>query len=87
MYNFEEVMEARLETIKQEELLEEQSATQGGGVELQEIAEEKINWGRFALDIIETLVQLDVVLAQILGVRAQVDARGGERGAGAGGRF
>ena len=33
------------------------------------------------------LAQLDVVLAQVLGVRAQVDAGRGERGAGAGGRL
>ncbi len=77
MYNFEEVMEARLETIKQEEQLEEQSAIQGGGVvELPEIVEEKINWGRFALDIIETLVLAVILFLAINAMSARVRVDG-----------
>ncbi|MEI2651823.1 MAG: signal peptidase I [Microthrixaceae bacterium] len=70
-------MEARLETIKQEDQLEEQSAIQGGGVvELPEIVEEKINWGRFALDIIETLVLAVILFLAINAMSARVRVDG-----------
>jgi signal peptidase I len=61
-------MEARLETLQQEEQPEEQLIP----VPL----EEKMNWGRFALDIIETLVLAVILFIGINAVSARVRVDG-----------
>jgi signal peptidase I len=80
MYNFDEYMEACLETIKQDEQLQEQvetpAETQDGVVEVQEVVEEKINWGRFGLDIVETLVLAVILFLAINAMSARVRVDG-----------
>lgn len=65
-----------METIQQEEQLEEQAETQGSSAGLLEIEEEKINWGRFALDIIETLVLAVILFLAINAMSARVRVDG-----------
>jgi signal peptidase I len=69
-----------LETIKQEEPLNEQVETpletQDGVVELHETVEEKIHWGRFALDIVETLVLAVILFLAINAMSARVRVDG-----------
>jgi signal peptidase I len=64
-YNFGESMEAFLETTQQE-----------GQVEPGTPAEENVNWGRFALDILETLVLAVVLFFGINAVSARVRVDG-----------
>jgi signal peptidase I len=76
MYNFVEDMEARLETMEQEEQIDVEATVPNGGVELQDNVEEKINWGRFTLDIIETLVLALILFLAINAMSARVRVDG-----------
>jgi len=62
-------MEVRLENIQQEEKIEEQ-------VPVVAPAEEKMNWGRFVLDIIETLVLAVILFFGINAISARVRVDG-----------
>jgi signal peptidase I len=62
-------MEARLETLQQEEKIEEQ-------IPVAAPAEEKMNWGRFVLDIIETLVLAVILFFGINAISARVRVDG-----------
>lgn len=59
-------MEARLETLQQEEITEQQIP----------VIEEKINWGRFALDIFETLILAVILFFGINAISARVRVDG-----------
>jgi signal peptidase I len=63
-------MEARLETLQQEE------HTEGQQVPIPTPAEEKMNWGRFTLDIIETLVLAVILFLAINAISARVRVDG-----------
>lgn len=63
-------MEARLETLQQEEYPEEQQ------IPALAPSEEKMNWGRFAFDIIETLVLAVILFLGINAVSARVRVDG-----------
>ena len=76
MYNLDEDLEACLETTNQEEQLDAPIATQVEGAELPETGEEKINWGRFALDIIETLALAVILFLAINAMSARVRVDG-----------
>jgi len=76
MYNLDEDLEACLETIRSEEQVEVPGTAQGDGAELPESIEEKINWGRFALDIIETLVLAVILFLAINAMSARVRVDG-----------
>jgi len=67
-YNFAQDMEACLETLQQEEHPEDQL--------IPAPLEEKMNWGRFVLDIIETLVLAVVLFLGINAVSARVRVDG-----------
>lgn len=64
-YNFAEGTEAFLETYQQEEQIEPQKNE-----------DEKLNWGRFALDILETLILAVVLFLGINAVSARVRVDG-----------
>lgn len=72
-------MEARLETLQQEEKIEEQIPAEEQIPVVEEIPameEEKMNWGRFVLDIIETLVLAVVLFFGINAISARVRVDG-----------
>jgi signal peptidase I len=64
-YNPDEAMEAFLETTQQDEQTQPQAP-----------AEEDVNWGRFALDILETLILAVVLFVGINAVSARVRVDG-----------
>ena len=75
MYNPIEIkkgMEARLETLQPEGQTEEQQAVTPVSAPM----EDSMNWGRFALDIIETLVLAVVLFLGINAVSARVRVDG-----------
>jgi signal peptidase I len=76
MYNLDEDVEACLETVQQEEQSDLPGSAQGEGTEVPESLEEKINWGRFALDIIETLVLAVILFLAINAMSARVRVDG-----------
>ena len=65
-------MEARLETLQPEGQTEEQQAVTPVSAPM----EDSMNWGRFALDIIETLVLAVVLFLGINAVSARVRVDG-----------
>jgi len=64
-YNFMKDMEARLDTVEQDLTIENQEQT-----------EENVNWGRFSLDIIETIILAIVLFFGINAVSARVRVDG-----------
>lgn len=62
-------MEAGLENLQQEEQLEEQ-------IEEQDDGQEKVRWGRFVLDIVETLILAVVLFLGINAISARVRVDG-----------
>ncbi len=71
-YNFTQVMEARLETIQEEEHTEEHQFP----IPPQAPVEENMNWGRFAIDIIETLILAGILFVGINAISARVRVDG-----------
>jgi len=71
-YNFTQVMEARLETFQEEEHTEEHQFP----VPPQAPVEENMNWGRFAIDIIETLILAGILFVGINAISARVRVDG-----------
>lgn len=72
-------MEARLETLQQEEKIEEQIPAEEQIPVVEEIPameEEKMNWGRFVLDIVETLVLAVILFFGINAISARVRVDG-----------
>jgi signal peptidase I len=65
-------MEAGLETLQQEEQFEEQIEE----VKEQEEGQEKIRWGRFVLDIVETIILAIVLFIGINAISARVRVDG-----------